>query len=170
VARKRWCARRRRSWLPSRRRRWRWWHHREEEGVLEAGERSFLFLRADEDCHLQLLVLRQLRREHVVLAVVSSEEDIVGNVADKVFRVVADNNAVVDMAGDVAAPCWRRRRWRMRVRRLAVIVEEGEIEVVVLVLVLVRALLVVVILVGLVLVARGVVLWDQARSQLVSLR
>jgi hypothetical protein len=37
------------------------WHHREEEGVLEPGERPFLFLRANEGCHLQLLVLRQLR-------------------------------------------------------------------------------------------------------------
>jgi hypothetical protein len=46
------------------------------------------------------------------------------------------------------------------VRRLAVIVKDGEIEVIVLVLVLVRALLLVILLKGLVLVARGVVLWD----------
>jgi hypothetical protein len=49
-----------------------------------------------------------------VLDVVSGEEDVVGNVADKVLRVVVDDNAVVDMARDVAAPCRRRRRWRLR--------------------------------------------------------
>jgi hypothetical protein len=85
-----------------------------------------------------------------VLAVVSSEEDVVGNVADKVLCVVADDNAVVDVAGDVATPCRRRRRWRLRVRRLAAVVEDGEVEVVV----------IVVLLEGLVLIAGGVVLWD----------
>jgi hypothetical protein len=164
MARTRWCARLRRSWLPSRRRRWRWWRHREEEGVLEAGEHPFLFLHADEDCHLQILALRQLWREHVVLIVVSGKEDVVGNVADKVLCVIADDNAVVDVAGDVIAPCRRRRRWRLLVQRLTVVIEDRAIEVVVLVLVvvpvLVRALLVVVLLEGLILVAEGVVLWD----------
>jgi hypothetical protein len=91
-----------------------------------------------------------------VLAVISGEEDVVGNVADKVLRVVVDENAVVDVAGDVAAPCRRRRGWRLRVRRLAVVVEDGEIEVVV----LIRALLVAVLLDDLVLIVGGVVLWD----------
>jgi hypothetical protein len=86
-----------------------------------------------------------------VLVVVSGEEDIVGNVADKVLRVVADDNAVVDVAGDVAAPYRRRRRWGLRVRRLAAVVEDGEVKVVALVLILLE---------GLVLVAGGVVLWD----------
>jgi hypothetical protein len=90
-----------------------------------------------------------------VLAVVSGEEDVVGNVADKVLRVIAEDNAIVDVAGDVAAPCRRRRGWRLRVRQLAVVVEDGEIEVVV----LVRSLLVVVLLEDLVLVTGGVVLW-----------
>jgi hypothetical protein len=143
-------------WLPSRRRRWRRWRHREEDGVLEPGERPFLFLRANEDCHLQLLVLRQLRRQHIVLAVVSGEEDVVGNVAEEVLRVVADDSVVVDMARNIAAPCRRRRRWRLRVRRLAAVVKDGEVKVVV--LVLVRALVVVILLEGLVLVAGGVVL------------
>jgi hypothetical protein len=89
-----------------------------------------------------------------VLAVVSGEEDVVDNVVDKVLRVVTDDNAIVDVARDVATPCRRRRRWRLQVRRLAAIVEGGEIEVVVLALVLVRALLIVVLIVG------GVVLWD----------
>jgi hypothetical protein len=88
-----------------------------------------------------------------VLAVVSGEEDVVGNVANEVLRVVADDSAVVDVAGNVAATCRRRRRWRLRVRQLAAVVEDGEVEVVV--LALVRALVVVVVL-----VVGGVVLWD----------
>jgi hypothetical protein len=95
-----------------------------------------------------------------MLAVVSGEEDVVGNVADEVLRVVADDSALVDVAGNIAAPCRCQRRWRLRVRRLAAIVEDGEVEVVVLALVLVRALVVLVLLEGLVLIAGGVVLWD----------
>jgi hypothetical protein len=62
------------------------------------------------------------------------------------------------VAEDIAAPCWRRRRWRLRVRWLAAIVEDGEVEVVILALVLVRALVIIVLLEGLILIAGGVVL------------
>jgi hypothetical protein len=60
-------------------------HHREGESVLVPREHPFLLLCADEDSHQQLLVLGQLRWHHVVLAVFSGEEDVVGGIGNEVL-------------------------------------------------------------------------------------
>jgi hypothetical protein len=141
--------------------RWRRRRHREDEGVLEPREGTFLLLRAANDSHLQLLVLGQLRQQHVVLAILVGEEHVVGDVGSK---VVSDDPALEDAAGDIAATCWRL--WRRRLRSLAT-VKNGKVEVVdVIVLVLVVLFLLVVF----VLIAGGVRLWDPGAVPVISPR
>jgi hypothetical protein len=126
--------------------------HRDGEDVLEPRESSFLLFPADDDSHLQQLVLGQLRRQHVVLAVLVGEEHVVGDVGDEVVRVIADDLALEDAAGDVADTC--RRLGRRRLRSLAT-AENGKVEVFDVVILVVLFLLVV-----FVLIVGGVCLWD----------
>jgi hypothetical protein len=85
-----------------------------------------------------------------VLTVLVGEEHVVGDVGDEVVRVVADDPALEDAAGDVAATFRYLGRWRLR--SLATI-ENGKVKVVV---VIVVVLVILFLLVVFILVIKGV--------------
>jgi hypothetical protein len=97
-------------WLRWWQSRWRRWRHREDQGVVEPREHPLLLLLSDEDGHCELLLLGELRRHDELLAKVGRLEVVVDDMVDHVVRVVVDHPAVVDLARDLAADTWRRRR------------------------------------------------------------
>jgi hypothetical protein len=114
----------------------RWWrHHREYQSVRELRERPPILLHPNEDGDGELLLLGELGRHLVGLAMVGGLKIVVDDMVDHVIYVIADHAAIVYLARDLAADT-RTGRWWWRLR------------VVIVVLVLVVLILIVLVLVG----------------------